>query len=445
MARNYRQAMGPAGALVGATLAVALGLSTVVASAARPAHAMAQPAGGPVQVSHDRYPAYAEPSLAVNPRNPRNLLAVAELIGRGPTVLGTFVSLNSGRTWRDNGPLPGIAGGDNARVAFDARGTGFVVAVVEEAGGAGGVAVWRTADGGRTFAPPLLLAGSASADYPGLAVAPQTGASPAPVYVVWKDDAGLAFSRSLDAGQTFSARRIISAPGTGAALPVIAAGPEGAIAVAYLTARSVTVLVPTVVTSANQGASFMHPTALTPPSIRLTPRPLPTSGLLSGLAVAIDPHDGTTYLAYAADRPGVAHAAIVLAHAHAGSTTWSTPLPVTPAPDTPPTAYLQPQVVVDDAGMVAISYFALAHGRLDLMLARVPVQGTGRQTLLRVTHQSFDPTLAPQTPGMKGTPWWIGDYQGLAAGPGALYPIWSDTRTGHLEIAMARIPTTVPH
>jgi hypothetical protein len=75
------------------------------------------------------------------------------------------------------------------------------------------------------------------------------------------------------------------------------------------------------------------------------------------------------------------------------------------------------------------------------MEARVPTQAAGSMTDARVTRRPFDPTLAPRIPGMKGRPWWIGDYQGLAAGPGAVYPIWSDTESGHLEIVMARIPT----
>ena len=35
---------------------------------------------------------------------------------------------------------------------------------------------------------------------------------------------------------------------------------------------------------------------------------------------------------------------------------------------------------------------------------------------------------------------WIGDYQGLAAGAGMIYPFWNDTRTGHMEIFTAAVP-----
>ena len=85
-----------------------------------------------VRVSHGRYQAYGEPYLAVNPRNPRNLLGAAQCInGSSLPVPCTFDSLDGGVTWHDNGALPlpaGDKGGGDVSVAFTARGTGFVAA-----------------------------------------------------------------------------------------------------------------------------------------------------------------------------------------------------------------------------------------------------------------------------------------------------------------------------
>src|SRR5260370_20597201 len=110
-----------------------------------------------VQVSHDRFPAHAEPSLAVNPRNPRNLLGASQVFGPTQHTIGTFVSFDGGLTWRDNGPLPlppGTNWADDVTVAFDAQGTGFVAAMATswtpESGLSQidrGLYVWRTADG----------------------------------------------------------------------------------------------------------------------------------------------------------------------------------------------------------------------------------------------------------------------------------------------------------
>ena len=102
----------------------------------------------PVQVSHDGYPIHAEPDVAINPRNPRNVLAVAQCM-RLPssTVAGA----------RNNGPLrlrPGDIAGADTTVAFTALGIGFVAAAVGGQSEEYAVLVWRTGDGGRSFARP---------------------------------------------------------------------------------------------------------------------------------------------------------------------------------------------------------------------------------------------------------------------------------------------------
>ncbi len=60
-----------------------------------------------VQVSHGDATAYGQPALAVNPRNPRNLLGAAWTSDNAEEA---FSSFDEGRTWRDNGPLPLPAG-----------------------------------------------------------------------------------------------------------------------------------------------------------------------------------------------------------------------------------------------------------------------------------------------------------------------------------------------
>src|SRR5258708_3039878 len=70
-----------------------------------------------VQVSHGGIPGrgHFEPSLAVNPRNPRNLLAVCS---PGPNA---YVSFDGGLTWRGGGTLrlPPAGGGAHMARAFD--------------------------------------------------------------------------------------------------------------------------------------------------------------------------------------------------------------------------------------------------------------------------------------------------------------------------------------
>ena len=75
------------------------------------------------------------------------------------------------------------------------------------------------------------------------------------------------------------------------------------------------------------------------------------------------------------------------------------------------------------------------------MLTRSTTHGTAFNSPLRVTSRAFNPAL-----GLTGNPkhglWWIGDYQGLAAGGGVIHPFWNDTRPGRLEIFTAAVPAT---
>ena len=235
---------------------------------------------------------------------------------------------------------------------------------------------------------------------------------------------------------------------------MVAAGPAGAVDVAYVTvgrgtatpghrATGAPALEVEVVTSEDHGRHFGRPTVPGPAVFGLVPAP----GILvpTGPSLATDSRDGAVYVTYAAYRPGTMHADIMVARSRNSGRTWSAPLRVTNGPLTDKAVYCQPQVVVDDAGTVAVSYFALAHGRVDVFLARSATHGARRGVLhtpfgppQQITSRSFDPALG--LPGGKEGLWWIGDYQGLAAGPGMFHPLWSDTRTGHLEIFTAALP-----
>src|SRR5438067_2647752 len=113
-----------------------------------------------VRVSRGHYQAYGEPYLAVNPRNPRNLLGAAQCInGSSLPVPCTFASFDGGVTWHDNGALSlpaGDKGGGDVSVAFTARGTGFVAAHAGCDWNVDTVLAWRTTDGGRSFARPVV-------------------------------------------------------------------------------------------------------------------------------------------------------------------------------------------------------------------------------------------------------------------------------------------------
>jgi hypothetical protein len=62
------------------------------------------------RASHDQYISHSEPSIAMDPNNHRHLIAGSKMYERLPQYLfkaGTYESTNGGRTWKDQGQLPG--------------------------------------------------------------------------------------------------------------------------------------------------------------------------------------------------------------------------------------------------------------------------------------------------------------------------------------------------
>jgi hypothetical protein len=393
-----------------------------------------------VQVSGPNTPDHVEPSVAVNPQLPQNLLAASMFLRAPdqPPFPGTFTSNDGGRTWHDNGALrlpAGYSFGYDVTVAFNATGIGYVCAVAEkDQPAASGVFIWRTNDGGHTFAPPLAVTtGGHGADHPWLAVDTLPGPNQNALYVAWSDTAKgqILFSRSGNSGQSFSQPHVLSSTD---APPVVVVGPAGAVHVFGALE---------VMSSTDGGRSFGAPTHI--PSIQ---QAAGADGKLppdmdSLLAAASDLHDGTLYVALAGVTPGAQHLEILLWCSHDGGQTWATPATVIGDPLAGTADYLQPQVAVGPTGTVVVTYFALTQGHIDVYIAQSDNQGASFQPSQRVTAASFTPTSDLREQGyryLKGH--LIGDYQGLATGPDAAYPCWTDTHTGHLAIFTASVPTS---
>lgn len=398
-----------------------------------------------VRVSGDRYGVHVEPSVAVNPRNPRQLLAASQVSpGANPEFLATYLSSDSGATWQPGAvpPLPVGANGDDVTVAFDAQGRGYVCATSDKGGRA--IFVWRTDDGGRTFSAPVTVLEDQYCDHPWLATGQGSTPSARNVYVVWgagdaRTAPALDLARSTDGGQSFEPpRRILAAstvPSDVGAGPELTAGPDGLVcAVCDWTSQrelsgDITGQVVAVV-STDWGHSFAAPVRLgSESSVVVLPGDVMPN---SGPTVAVSAQ-GDLYVAFPQRRAGT-HADIVVVASHDRGRTWSQPVSATPADGA---TYFQPNLAVDDAGRVGISAFALADGRVDQVLL-VSQPGKLRfQPPVRVTSTAFNPHTP--TSGGKHGAWWIGDYQGITAGEGAFHLMWNDARTGKLDLFAATV------
>jgi hypothetical protein len=167
----------------------------------------------------------SEVNLDINPADPTN----AVIAGHNPgfSILNTFFTVNSGRTWT-NVPLgpaqdafPAGTRFDPA-VAFDALGNVYVAYGVNS-GGSTRLLVATSIDGGRTFTRFATIAntvnpGVVGNDKWGITTGPdQTQPGRQAIYVSWTQnvaevgtDQRIVVSRSVDTGQTFSAPVIIN-------------------------------------------------------------------------------------------------------------------------------------------------------------------------------------------------------------------------------------------
>ncbi len=403
--------------------------------------------GANVRVSGDRYGVHIEPSVAMNPRDPRQLLAASQVSPTAdPKFLATYLSSDAGATWHSGGVprLPaGRADGDDVTVAFDAHGRGYICATTYESGRA--IYVWRTDDGGRSFSAPLPVLENQYCDHPWLATGQGRTPSEHNVYIVWgagnsRTAPALDFTRSTDGGESFEPPRRILEASTIASMasagPAMATGPDGLVCAVCdwtsqeepsgnLTGQVVAVC------STDWGHSFAAPVPLGWESsvIALPGNVMPNSSP----TVAISPQGDALYAAFPQQRAGT-HSDIVVVASHDRGRTWSMPVTATPADGV---TYFQPNLAVDDAGRVGISAFALANGRVDQVLL-VSRPGQLRfQTPLRVTSTAFNPHT--RTTGGKHGAWWIGDYQGITVGAGAFHLVWNDARTGKLDLYAASV------
>ena len=442
------------GGAAAAALAAGLPLPSRAAGRPRPT-GIASSGIANARVSHDHYGVHVGPSLAANPRHPRQLLAACQAAPTGnPNVIATYLSRDAGATWRSGGQLSHPAdkppAGDDVTVAFDPHGRGYVSAT-----GTGGsdadrtMYAWRTDDGGRSFsAPVILVTGGQYFDQPWISAGAGQSPSERNVYVVWASNQheggdSVSMSRSTDGGQSFEPPRTIldaHRNTTQSATPKVVAGAHGLVCVVAdelsqwdssgdLVGHAVAVC------STDAGNSFSAPVQLgwETLNIRLPGDVLPNLGVM----VAAAPHGDALYVAFNRHQRGANHADIAVRASYDHGRTWSQP--VTATPDDSVT-YFQPNLAVDEAGRVAISAFALADGRIDEVLLLSPPHQLRFGAPLRVTTASFDPH-SPTATGQKHGAWWIGDYQGITASGGAFHLVWNETRTGKMELFAATVAT----
>lgn len=403
-----------------------------------------------------------EPFLALNPEKETNLLAgyqEGRFADGGARALSYAFSKNNGKTWTE-GLIPGltpVTGGSFQRasdpwVAYGPGGRAYYASLLfNETNPDNGVFVSASADGGKTWGPPVAvhLGGSAEFDDKQAVVVDTRGDSPfrGRVYVGWdsvRNDGNeiLRVSWSGDGGQSYSPPANLASQGANLGIiPLV--GPGGVVHAVWFHADRNTCPC-SLLTSRSEDGGSTWSTPVAVASVKgASVQGLRTGGLPTA---AVDPRNGRLYVAWQDDLGGdffpTRLAAddidgVFLARSDDGGRTWSAPELVS---GTDPASSFTPAVAVGPTGRVALSYYSLRNDParqflVDHYLA-LSTDGINFEAARRTTKSSFDVRFASVTD--RG--FFLGDYQGLVVGKKLVHALW----VGTLETSKIDPPARQP-
>lgn len=393
---------------------------------------------GNIVVTHDRYLGHVEPDVAVNPRNPKNLIGACQFeLGPRLRLPGTFVTFDGGRSWHDNGLLPLPAGfeqGADTTVGFAANGEGYVVALMSHGGGGfasrvvrGGIFLWRTHDGGRSYTKPEpVYVGHGFQDHPWLGL--RRSRRSTSLFVAWTNDAGLEFAVSNNDGASFSKPQLLVA-GIAPSNPVLTVGPRSTLHVFFqeFVGPTIQKIHLAVVTSTDDGLRFGAVQRIA----TVAAAPLAGSGPKGGavppplLGAATDPISGQSAVAISAQDARLGHPVVEIWEKASTSDRWRGPF----RPATGAMAALsqqQPRLLFV-RGHLYVSFFTTTRqGKTEEQLAHAAPGAT-----------HFVTRALSDTPFRADG--FIGDYQALASAGSDGYGLWNDARSGRVEIVAGRL------
>ena len=414
------------------------------------------------QVTFDTDPANArsESAITVNPANPANIVGASKRFVNPHTYdfsLAAYASFDGGTSWVEAAPFalePGWGGISDPTLAWDAAGNLYLVGLAFAPGSVTliGMAVYRSADGGRTWSPPNVIHTSSGDDkqwaagdnHPG---SPHHGN----VYVVWDDLAPgvLAFARSTDSGATWTGT---AGHGPGSAIaqssfaPQVSVATDGTVYVAWVAGWDIMV-----VKSTDGGATFSAPIAAATGITPFTSPPLASpSGFLElpggtfrvlTIPACAAGDGGTCVVAWGDYREGVAR--IYYAYTRDGGQTWPTGpsgRALLPGGSGADQHDFHPQLAARPDGSIACAFYEFGPKwqggppLIDVELVTSSDHGASFGARQQVTDRAWDPVVdAPWSHGDAQTTF-IGDYFGLDGAAGGWSVFWTDTRTGIQEM-----------
>ncbi len=380
-----------------------------------------------------------EPFLAMNPEKETNLLAgyqEGRFADGGARTLSYAFSKNNGKTWTE-GLMPGltpVTGGSFQRasdpwVAYGPGNRAYYASILfNETNPDNGVFLSSSADGGKTWGPPVAvhLGGSVEFDDKEAVVADSRTDSPfrGRVYVGWdsvRNDGNeiLRVAWSDDGGQTFSQPAALHSQGANLGIiPLV--GPGGVVHAVWFHADGNNCPCSLLTSRSDDGGStWSAPVKVADLRGPAVPN-LRTGGLPTA---AVDPRSGRLYTVWQDDL-GTGVDAVLIARSDDGGANWSAPEIL--SEDTGASSFT-PGLAVGPTGRVAVSYYSLRNDPerrwlVDHYLA-LSNDGVHFGAARRTTKTSFDVRFA----SVSDRGFFLGDYQGLVVGKKLIHALWVGT------------------
>lgn len=393
----------------------------------------------------------AEPFFAQSPVDPNTLLAGYQedrFSDGGARALTAAISTDRGATWAET-LLPGLtraSGGAWQRasdpwVAYGPDGRAYYVSIAfNETEPDNGVFLSASDDGGHTWRPPATVHQIDNGDFDDKEAVAVDAAADSPyrgrIYVGWdtvtNDGRQILRASTSDDGATFSpVRDVYDAGANLGCLPVV--GPGGTAYLVWVSLRRANS--PLLVSrSIDGGSSWSTPTTIATQRSRGVPHLRTGEGLP---AAAVDPHSGRLYVVWTDERftPGTDQ--VVLSSSSDDGSTWTAPVRVSDGPNNAPA--FTPAVAVSAQGRVGVAYSTLRNDPsrsylVDEYLTTTNSRGAF-QHARRMSTRSFDARFAAIADGF-----FLGDYQGLVAGPTQFRALWVGTAADSLLHPGAKQP-----
>jgi hypothetical protein len=395
-----------------------------------------------------------EPSIAVNPRNPRNIVgAWKQDVGPDSTrsdLIGS--SSDGGRTWKRS-TIPELSkctggtadGASDPWVSVGVDGTAYFTALAPHFQGAtplSAVVASRSRDGGRTWRTPTTISPPADGnETPAITASPRRAGR---AYEVWADfaTAAIKFARTNDRGATWSSPVVVdpSIPDALDLVPRLVVLPHGTLVTVFARAEFAAGVGKVYATrSRDGGRTWTAPVELLAQPIETffdpeTGEELPQPQFPN---VAVAP-DGSVYVTVEGNTSASA-GAVAVSRSRDGGASWTR---VT-SPGVGAYAF-EPAIAVDAHGTVAITWYDLRNGRPgDAALSGDVWFASSRDRGLswRETHVAGPTDLRTGALARQNR---FGEYQGLAAtgrrGFAAIFTLAAPFATdGPTDIFVARL------